>query len=134
MVPANAPFPTTSSLPFHPLTGSHTSILMSDRGDRLSVAATRQNAGSIANGLVAPGPPVRPAGALNSPAPTVCVIVIVVVGDESDVSVSQVAADASAGTNRVNAASSRERMRRILSQPAEETRGDRAHTAGVVVG
>ena len=53
-MPAKAPLPTTCSLPFHPLAGSQTSILMSEFGVGLSVAATRQNSPSRAYGLAAP--------------------------------------------------------------------------------
>jgi hypothetical protein len=44
-------------LPFHPAIGIHNSIRMSDVGDGLSVAATRQNAGSVLNGGM-PLPPL----------------------------------------------------------------------------
>src|SRR5690348_16075601 len=95
MVPANAPLPTTSSLPFQPLAGSHTSILMFDCGDDFSVAATRQNAGGEANGLAAFGAPARPAGGVNAPAATSTDSVTC---GPSDVRLSHVAADASDGT------------------------------------
>ena len=60
MVPAKPPLPTTCSLPFHPVAGSHTSALMSDCGAGFSVTATRQNAPRRLNTLAAPAPP-RPA-------------------------------------------------------------------------
>src|SRR4051812_18538596 len=47
MVPAQAPLPTDCKLPFHPASGNHTSILISESGTGLMVAATRQNTGSV---------------------------------------------------------------------------------------
>src|SRR6187399_128101 len=71
MLPAQPPLPTPWSLPFHPETGSHTSILMSESLDGLSVAVTRHIAGRLANACGAFGtPPAGEAGGLNSPAPT----------------------------------------------------------------
>src|SRR4051794_29736860 len=70
IVPAHPPLPTAWNLPFQPDAGSHTSILISESGDGVSVAATRQNPGSafIAS-LCVP----RPApGVVNAPAATVC--------------------------------------------------------------
>ena len=49
MLPAHPPLPTAWNFPFHPDAGSQTSILMSESLDGVSVAATRQNAGSVAN-------------------------------------------------------------------------------------
>src|SRR6478609_12065486 len=46
MVPAHPPFPTACSFEFQPADGSHTSILISESVEGLSVAETRQNAGS----------------------------------------------------------------------------------------
>ena len=48
MVPAHPPLPTAWNFPFQPDAGSQTSILMSESPDGVSVAATRQNAGSDA--------------------------------------------------------------------------------------
>ena len=45
MVPFQPPLPTASSLPFQPVAGSHTSILMSESDDGRSVAVTRQYSG-----------------------------------------------------------------------------------------
>src|SRR5882672_12141314 len=98
MVPAHPPLPTAWNLPFHVvLSGSQTSILMSESLVGVSVAVTRQNDGSMAYGLFwlpprpapprpaaaprpparAPGAPSRAAGAgaaggVNAPAATVC--------------------------------------------------------------
>src|SRR6185436_14674457 len=75
------------NLPFHPLAGSHTSILMSESADGLSVAATRQNAGRSAKGL-----PPRPPGCENAPAATASAAVIVACGSACDARLSHVAA------------------------------------------
>src|SRR5215471_14462839 len=63
MVPAHAPLPTDSSFPFHPDSGSHTSIRISESLAGVNVAATRQNAGTFLNtsaprtfAVKAPGP------------------------------------------------------------------------------
>src|SRR5580765_186106 len=73
MLPAQPPLPTPCSLPFQPETGSHTSALMSESLDGLSVAVTRHIAGRLANVCGAFGtPPGGEAGGLNSPAPTGC--------------------------------------------------------------
>src|SRR5262245_39402891 len=66
MLPLKAPLPTAWNLPFHPAAGSHTTILMSESLDGLSVAATRQNAGSVPKTRALPAPP----GGLNAPAAT----------------------------------------------------------------
>ena len=47
--PCHAPLPTAWNLPFQPEMGNHTSILMSESLEGVSVAATRQNAGRPAN-------------------------------------------------------------------------------------
>src|SRR5262247_3127508 len=63
MVPAQPPLPTAWYLPFHPALGSQTSILMSESDEGVSVAATRQYAGSISGGAPAGAPP-RPAAGI----------------------------------------------------------------------
>src|SRR5438552_7224197 len=103
MLPAHAPLPTASSLPFHPDTGSHTSILMSESLDGVRVAATRQNEGNAANGL-APRPP-RGFGGMNCPGPTVCASVTATCGCDTVDRLSQVAPIAGAAT-RTNAIAS----------------------------
>src|SRR5215212_7195538 len=105
MVPAKAPLPTTSSFPFHPLAGSQTSILMSELRDGFSVAATRQNAGSAANGSAAFAPPARPAGGRKVPVATVCATVTVRAEVDSEVNDSHGAAKAPAGIRSVTAVS-----------------------------
>src|SRR5580704_3090800 len=76
MVPPAPPLPVPRNLPFQlPDGGSHTSILMCESGDGLTVAATRQNAGTVTDGA--------PAGApwtLNGPASTAVADVMVVSG------------------------------------------------------
>ena len=103
MVPAQPPLPTAWNLPFHPDEGSHTSILMSESLLGVSVAATRQKAGSAANAWAAapprppaaarpsggawpsaprwpPAPPRFATGGVNAPAATVWAAVMVVFG------------------------------------------------------
>src|SRR6185295_3736896 len=92
-LPFQPPLPTMRNLPFQPLAGSHTSILMSESAVGLSVAATRQNAGRSANGL----PPPRPPGWENAPAATASAAVIVACGNATDERLSQLAAAAGAG-------------------------------------
>src|SRR5215831_3351615 len=75
MVPAHAPFPTDSSFPFQPVSGIHTSILISESLVGLTVAATRQNAGRF---LKASAP--RPPCGVKPPGGTCCARVIVVLG------------------------------------------------------
>src|SRR5437763_846460 len=102
MLPAHAPLPTASSLPFHPEAGSQTSILMSESLDGVSVAATRQNTGSPPKAVrpLAPRP-----GATNVPAPTVCANVIATGGCDNADRLSQVAPIAGAAI-RTNAIAS----------------------------
>ena len=56
MDPLNAPLPTAASFPFQLAAGAQTSIAISDSGVGLTVATTRQNAGSPRYGAVAPPP------------------------------------------------------------------------------
>src|SRR5262245_2312731 len=67
IVPAQPPLPTVWSFPFHPVAGSQTSLLMSESLVGVSVAVTRQNAGSLAYVFVAPRAP----GGVNDPASTI---------------------------------------------------------------
>src|SRR5688572_29968038 len=114
MMPAQPPLPTAWYLPFHPSDGSHTSTLMSESDDGVSVAATRQWAGSISGGT-AGAPPRPPAGAAagggapprpgctNGPAATASALVIVTFGNVSDLRPAQVvAAQAGAARNRAH--------------------------------
>jgi len=66
---------------------------MSESLDGLSVSATRQKPGRSAYGF--PPRPRAGVGATNAPGATVCAIVIVVCGSESDDRLSHVAAPAS---------------------------------------
>src|SRR6187551_2321923 len=87
MLPFQPPLPVAWNLPFHLEAGSHTSILMSDCGEGVSVAATRQKAGRSLN--CAPPPPRPPAcGGVNAPAATDCAIVTVAFSNFSDESIS----------------------------------------------
>src|SRR5687767_12396965 len=88
MLPLKAPLPTAMYLPFQPVSGNQTSILMSESLDGLSVAATRQNAGSSPNGAPSPLAP----GGVNVPAGTACASVIVAAGTTSAVSLSHAVA------------------------------------------
>src|SRR5262245_22017856 len=85
MVPAHAPLPTDSNLPFHPDSGSHTSIFISESCVGLNVAATRQNDGRP---LKASAPRV-PRGGVKPPGATGCASVIVELGSARDFTVSQ---------------------------------------------
>src|SRR5579871_190977 len=96
MDPANPPLPSPRYLPFHPVSGSHTSILISESLAGLIVAATRQNAGRFfteAGGTLSPG-------GINAPAATACANVMVVSGRFSAARLSQVAATAKPGVAR----------------------------------
>src|SRR5215472_1495433 len=78
--PAYPPTPIPSSLPFHPETGSQTSILMSESEVGLASATTRQNAGRLLYKRASSPPLFGVGGPLNVPAATVCASVIVVLG------------------------------------------------------
>src|SRR5215467_14749401 len=83
MLPANPPLPTPAYLPFQPVTGIHTSILMSESDAGLISAVTRQNAG-VASAEAGPPP-----GGIKGPAATLCAEVIVVSGSLRFARVSQ---------------------------------------------
>src|SRR5579859_3575237 len=75
MLPAQAPLPTDCRFPFHPDSGSQTSILISESLLGVSVAATRQNAGTLRkDGGCLPLGGGR--GEVKAPAATVSVMVI----------------------------------------------------------
>src|SRR5258708_3016959 len=94
MVPAQAPLPTASRLGFQLASaGIHTSILISESEDGVSVAATRQKAGRFTYGF-APLPPPRAPGAWNAPAATVSAVVIVTFWSFRFLTLSQPAASA----------------------------------------
>src|SRR5215472_10099178 len=79
--PAYPPTPIPSSLPFHPETGSQTSILMSESEVGLASATMRQNAGRLLYKSASSLPALFGVGGpLNVPAATVCASVIVVLG------------------------------------------------------
>src|SRR5215510_2577448 len=89
MVPAQPPLPTAWNLPFHDWAGSQTSILISESGEGVSVAATRQNAGNWLNCCTVAGPAP---GRLNPPAGTIWAKVIEVFGSARDDNLSHDAA------------------------------------------
>src|SRR5262245_53068507 len=80
MVPAQPPLPTAWNFPFQSEAGSQTSILMSESGEGVSVAATRQKAGNWLNcGAAGPVP-----GRVNAPAGISWARVIEVFGSARD--------------------------------------------------
>src|SRR5690349_16500491 len=91
MVPAHAPLPTDCKFPFHPFSGSQTSILISESAAGVIVAATRQNAGRLRKdwGCFPLG---AGRGDVNVPAATVSAIVMAVFFSLRAVRLSQVAA------------------------------------------
>src|SRR4051812_7298891 len=74
--PPHAPFPTCRYLPFHTESGSHTSDLMSESADGLSVSATRQNGGRLAT--------AGPVAGVKRPPATTLAVVTEVLGSLSD--------------------------------------------------
>src|SRR5262245_23888463 len=93
MLPFQPPLPTAWNFAFQPDMGSHTSILMSESLDGVSVAVTRQKAGSLAK--IGSGPLAGCApGAVNVPAATGCALVTFALGRLSAAIDSQVAASA----------------------------------------
>src|SRR5689334_16900777 len=109
MVPAHAPLPTDCRFPFHrlsgPFSGSQTSILISESGTGVSVAATRQNPGRLRNdcGCLPLG---AGRGDVNAPAAIVSAMVIVVFFSFRAVRLSQVAAPKTGATPHAAVASS----------------------------
>src|SRR5438876_12446674 len=80
MVPAQPPLPTAWNFPFQARAGRQTSILTSESNEGVSVAATRQKAGSWLNcGTAGPIP-----GSVNPPAGTIWAKVIEVFGSTRD--------------------------------------------------
>src|SRR3954464_7089484 len=95
MAPDQPPLPTARNFRFQSAAGSQTSILMSESPDGVSVAATRQNAGSSAYArAVAGGPSPDGRGGANAPAATDSAVVIVAFGSLSDRSRSQLSSAA----------------------------------------
>src|SRR5262245_11850454 len=94
---------------------------MSESLEGVSVAATRQNSGSVLYGLAPLPPPCRSPGAANWPAATTCALVIVPSFSFSDVRLSHVdAAHAGAAANAVR--THRTNVARIFMTPPQ-TRG-----------
>src|SRR6185503_7427119 len=107
--------------PFQPDMGSHTSILISESLDGVSVAATRQNAGKPANAAGLPPRATAPGGA-NAPGATSVAMVTFVFARFSVVTLSHDAADAcDTGQRQMRAITDRkEVVRRIcLMTPLE---------------
>src|SRR5579864_3875775 len=96
MPPANPPFPSPRYFLFQPVSGSHTSILISESFAGLIVAATRQNAGRF---FTEAGGALAPEG-INAPAAIGSADVMVVSGRFSAAMLSQVAAMAEPGMAR----------------------------------
>src|SRR5437879_9472977 len=111
MTPAKPPLPTAWNFPFHPQTGSQTSILMSESLEGANTAPTRQNPGRVEN-CEAAGPPA--VGGVKAPAATVFADVIVVFGNLREARLSQ---DAASPGDAV-----RESIARIGKKPTKETR------------
>src|SRR5882672_3016252 len=88
------PVPFPWKLPFQPVTGIHTSILMSESPVGFRVAVTRQKAGRFLNGARGSPRPPPPGGGVNAPAATVAADVIVVFGKDSEARLSHDAAAA----------------------------------------
>ena len=93
IVPAHPPFPTARNLPFQFSAGSHSSISIWESADGVSVASTRQKAGSCLKAALCWAAP----GTENAPAATACAEVILVSGSASDASRSQLAVSGTAG-------------------------------------
>src|SRR5438094_7793152 len=83
MAPDQPPLPTPRNFLFQSAAGIQTSILMSESADGVSVAATRQNAGRLANGVALAGGAAFAPGGVNCPAATSCADAIVVFGSAS---------------------------------------------------
>src|SRR4029453_8239560 len=112
MLPFHPPLPVAWNLPFQPEEGSHTSIFMSESGDGLTVAATRQKAGRSVNCAPPPRPP--PCGGVNAPAATDCAIVMVASGSLSDESISHDCAATGPALNTRSAGRIAKRMRDLM--------------------
>src|SRR2546426_12578878 len=82
--PPMPPVPFPWKLPFQPVAGIHTSILISDSLVGFRVAVTRQKAGRFLNGAAASPRPPLPAGGVKAPAATVAADVIVVLGNDRE--------------------------------------------------
>src|SRR5262249_3451831 len=115
--PPRPPLPVPRNLPFQLVaTGIHSSILMSESLEGLSVAWIRQKAGRFENGL--PGGPPLTGGGVKAPAATFSARVIIVLGRDTLARSSQaVAAPASNGINNPSRNSATGETKRRMSQP-----------------
>src|SRR3954470_5162258 len=68
MAPPNPPLPAACIFPFHPVSGSHTSIRISESDVGVNCAVTRQNAGSVLK--ASPADAFVAVGAVEAPAST----------------------------------------------------------------
>src|SRR4029453_12489183 len=113
-LPFHPPLPTASNFPFHPDAGSHTSILISELLDGVSVAATRQNEGSFAKSATAP-PGAGAPGSVNAPGATCCAVVTLPFGRLKAAKDSHVPAEAdTAGNNTLIATTAARCVRRVI--------------------
>src|ERR1051326_7433417 len=123
MYPAKPPLPVPRNLPFQPVSGIHTSILMSESFAGFSVACTRQKAGRFLGLNIVPGSET-PAGRVKAPAATCCADVMVVSGSLSVARLSQVAAKAGLAI----AESSRRKSRHLrFKRPPKKCSAGRFH-------
>src|SRR6185503_7248226 len=113
MLPFHPPLPVDWNLPFHPAAGSHTSILMSESGEGVSVAATRQKAGRSLNCAPPPRPPA--CGGVNAPAATDCAVVTVAFSSLSEESISHDCAATGRALNTRSAGRIAKRMRDFMT-------------------
>src|SRR6476469_2564159 len=130
MEPAHAPLPTCWNLPFQPLSGSHSSLLISESEDGVSVSWTRQKAGSpvMAFGASAPGD----AGGVNWPPVTaVAALTFAFVNFIDAARVSQVSAPARLGSAKRQKTKPMSVMMRILAVVRRERRDLRLCGAGI---
>src|SRR5258705_3604354 len=130
MEPAHAPLPTSWNLPFHPLSGSQTSLLISESDEGVSVSSRWQNAGRlvIAFGASAPGA----AGGVNCPLVTARAAVTFAFISFSDAaSVSHVAAPARPGSANRHETNAMILMTRILPVVRREMRDLRPCADGI---
>ncbi len=97
MVPAHPPLPTARSLPFHPVVGSQTSILIFESVDGVNVAATLQNAGKSVKALAGGAGCPAMVGMVKVPGATVSASVTLVAESTVEVSRSQVCVVCSPG-------------------------------------
>src|ERR1041384_4402419 len=130
MEPAHAPLPTCWNLPFQLLSGSHSSLLMSESDEGVSINCTRQNAGRRVIGFGASLPAA--AGGVNCPPATaVAAMTFAFVSFNDAARVSHIAAPATPGTASTHETMARILMTRILSVVRQEMRDLRPGAGGI---